>query len=313
MDKLQRHPLLQVTEDDVRKAREFYNLDENRISESLEAIGSWFKKQDHLAEVYRLIYPDLLERLFLMSRGSVEMTKNKLDKLFTMRGMMPDICLNMTYREFEELNDWLIYVPLPKLNPADQTRVMMTQVISGKADDWNMLAYMRYSFLVGEFRLHYDYSLGDRYVIDLQNTTFSLVTKLNPIILKKAEILCTEGFGTKIKGIHFLNAPSFVDKLVAIVKQGLRGKVANRLHVHRTYEDFHNEISKEILPKEYGGDGPSCAKLAELWRDTLKTKEAEKIIEINNKLISDETKRMNGKFNEEYFGIPGSFRSLTVD
>lgn len=81
-----------------------------------------------------------------------------------------------------------------------------------------------------------------------------------PIII--INVLLQEGYGTKIKGIHFINAPSFVDKFVSLVKQGLKEKVANRLHVHNTCEDLHKEISREILPKEYGGDGPSCEKLA---------------------------------------------------
>ncbi|XP_039752555.1 alpha-tocopherol transfer protein-like [Pararge aegeria] len=314
MDTLQYHPLLLITEDDIKKARQFYNVeDETRIKDSLKAIESWCKKQDHLVEAYQYLHPNMLERMFLLARGSVEMTKIKFDKLFTMRGMMPDICLNKSLQEFDELSECLRYVPLPKLNPGDQSRVMVTQVISGKWEKFNLLSYMRYCFLIGEYRLHYDYSLSDRYIIDLKDINISILAKLNPIILKRGEILCTEGFGTKIKGIHILNAPSFVDKFVSLIKQGLKEKVANRLHVHNTYEDLHKEISKEILPKEYGGESLTCEKLAERWKDTLKTKEAEKIIYDSNKLITDETKRTTAKFNEEYLGMPGSFRSLTVD
>ena len=59
-----------------------------------------------------------------------------------------------------------------------------------------------------------------------------------------------------------MNAPSFVDKIVFIIKQGLREKIASRLHVHSSYEDLYKEIPKEYLPKDYGGDVPSCEKLA---------------------------------------------------
>lgn len=71
-----------------------------------------------------------------------------------------------------------------------------------------------------------------------------------------------EGFGTKIKGIHILNAPTFVDRLVFLLKQALREKVASRLHVHNSYEDLHKHIPKEILPKDYGGDEQYCSKLS---------------------------------------------------
>lgn len=59
-----------------------------------------------------------------------------------------------------------------------------------------------------------------------------------------------------------MNAPSFVDKIVFIIKQGLREKIASRLHVHSSYEDLYKEIPKEYLPEDYGGDVPSCEKLA---------------------------------------------------
>nr|XP_034827499.1 alpha-tocopherol transfer protein-like isoform X1 [Maniola hyperantus] len=314
MKAIEYHPLLQITEDDIEKVRKLYNLDdETMIRDSLEAIEAWCKKQDHLVNAYHHLHSNMLERLFLLSSGSVEMTKMKIDKLFTMRGMMPELCLNKSLDEFENLSECLHYVPLPKLNPADRSRVMVTQVKSGKWEEFNLLSYMRYCYLIGEYRLHFDYSLADRYIIDLKNIGISILTKLNPIVLKKGEILCTEGFGTKIKGIHLLNATSFVDKFVSLIKQGLKEKVASRLHVHSSYEELHNEISKEILPKEYGGDGPTCEKLAEQWRDTLKTKDGIKIIEDSNELITDETKRTTSKFNEEYLGMPGSFRTLTVD
>lgn len=71
-----------------------------------------------------------------------------------------------------------------------------------------------------------------------------------------------EGIGTKIKGIHILNAPPFVDKLIFLLKQALREKVANRVHVHSTYADLHKHIPKEIIPEDYDGDEQSCAKLS---------------------------------------------------
>ncbi|XP_045454112.1 uncharacterized protein LOC123663481 [Melitaea cinxia] len=314
METLPYHPLLEVKQEEMKKTRQFYDLDDiDRINKSLETIEDWCKKEPHLAEGFQYISKNILERVFILSKGSVEGTKNKIDKLMTMRGMTPELSLNKSIDEFESLSETILYVPLPKLCPTDQSRIMVTQIISGKWDLFNLLSYLRYCFMIGEYRLHYDYCLSERFIIDLSNVNINLLTKLNPVILKKAELLCTEGFGTKIKGIHILNAPSFVDKFVFIIKQGLKEKVANRLHVHNTYEELHKEIPKEVLPKDFDGDGPSCAKLAEQWRDILKTEESRKIIDKYNKLVSDESKRSSVKFNEEYMGMPGSFRRLDVD
>lgn len=45
----------------------------------------------------------------------------------------------------------------------------------------------------------------------------------------------------------------------------------------------------------------------------LKSDEVRNVSEKFDKLISDESKRSEMKFNEEYLGMPGSFRKLTVD
>ncbi|CAH0713630.1 unnamed protein product, partial [Brenthis ino] len=314
METITHHPLLIVTPEEMKKVRQFFNLDDvYRIRESLEAIEEWCKKQDHLVTAFQYLNRSMLERLLLLSRGSTEGTKTKIDKLFTMRAMMPEICLNKTIEEFEHFSDCILYVPLPNLCPSDQSRVTVTQPLAGKLDEFNVLSYIRYCFLIGEYRLSYDYCISERFILDLQNINMNFLTKLNPIILKKGEIICTEAYGTKIKGIHIINAPSFVDKFVFVLKQGLKEKVASRLYVHNSYEDLHKEIPKQILPKEYGGDGPSCEKLADQWKDCLKSKEARRVIDECNKLVADESKRSEMKFNEEYLGMPGSFRKLTVD
>ncbi|KAM3963907.1 uncharacterized protein ACR2FA_001942 [Aphomia sociella] len=306
--------LVQVTPEDLKETRENLGInDVNMIRESLHNLEEWLKKQPHLAEASKHMSPNILERFFILARGSVEGTKTKIEKLFTTRGMMPELSLHKTVEEFETLWEKVNYVPLPKLSPKNQSRVMITQFLTDKLDEFNLLSYFRYNFLVGEFRLNYDYCSSETFVIDLHNLGMSHMTKLNPIVIKKAEILCTEGFGTKISGIHIVNATPFVDKLVTILKSTLKPKVAGRVHVHKTYEDLHKYIPKEILPKDYNGDEQSCSKLAEQWKEVLRTEEATRIITNMDKLITDESKRDVSKFNQEYMGMPGSFRKLNVD
>lgn len=40
--------------------------------------------------------------------------------------------------------------------------------------------------------MNYEYNMSERHILDLQNVnTVSAITKLNPVLLKKAEVLCT--------------------------------------------------------------------------------------------------------------------------
>lgn len=50
-----------------------------------------------------------------------------------------------------------------------------------------------------------------------------------------------------------------------------------------------------------------------LWKETLSSEQARKLIKDSDQLVSDESKRSSSKFNEEYLGMPGSFRKLDVD
>uniref|UniRef100_A0A2H1WHW8 SFRICE_018148 n=1 Tax=Spodoptera frugiperda TaxID=7108 RepID=A0A2H1WHW8_SPOFR len=314
MEEIPHHPLITVTPESVKKVRQMCEIDDvQKIKDCLDIIEEWISKQDHLVEASKYITRNLLERVFLIAKGSTEGTKRRIERLLTSRGMMPELCMNRTVEEFETQWDVVHYVPLPKLHPVDQSRVMVTQFLTEKLDPFSILSYFRYCFLIGEYRINYDYTPSERFVIDLTNIHFGLLGKLNPITIKKSEVLCTEGIGTKIKGIHILNAPPFIDKLVFILKQALREKVANRVHVHNSYEDLQKHIPREILPKDYGGDDQSVAKLSERWKETLRTPEARQLIKDAEKLVSDESKRQTSKFNEEYMGMPGSFRKLTVD
>lgn len=314
MEKLPYHPLVIVTQEDLQKARELYGVqDINSLRESLDILEKWLQKQPHLAEGSKYLSPANLERAFITAKGSVEETKRRLERMFTSRGMMPELCLNRTVEEFKDEWEVVNYVPLPKICPSDRSRVMVTQFLTEKLEKFSILAYFRLCFMVGEYRLNFDYTPAERFIIDFKNIHIGLLIKINPVVVKKAEVLCTEGIGTKIKGIHILNAPTFVDKIIHLLKQALREKLANRIHVHSTYEDLHKYIPKEILPKDYGGDEESCSKLSEKWKKLLRQEEARKIIQDTEKLVSDETKRHESKFNEEYMGMPGSFRRLAVD
>ncbi|VVC96104.1 unnamed protein product [Leptidea sinapis] len=316
MEGLPQNPLIVITPEDIKKIRAQYDLnDVQRINESVSAVQEWAQKQEHLKGALKYIHQGVLERLLLFAKGSVEATKKKLEKLLTYRNMMPDLCSGRSIKEFEKFSEFGTFVPLPKMCPTDQSRIMVTQVFSAdKLEDFNLLTYFRYCFLMGEIRLHYDYWNSERYIIDLSNMSFGLLSKLvNPAVIKKAEILCTEVYGTKIKGIHFVNAPSYVDKIVLVVKQGLKAKVATRIYVHNSYADLHKYIPKEILPEDFDGDGPSLIKLAEQWKEMIKSDESVKIFTNAEKWVSDESKRTSSTFNEEYLGMPGSFRKLDLD
>nr|ATY51939.1 CTD28 [Heliconius melpomene] len=292
------HLLLQVSEDDIAKVNQEYNLDDVKIKDYINIINIWCNKQDHLVEAHKYMTPDVITRLIIISRGKVEETKTKIERLMTTRGMLPEVILNKSYEEFENLLENVIFIPMPKLD-VSKSRIMIAKYCNPD--------------LLGEFRLYVDYNISDIHILDLKGLTLNDVAQFNPIIFRKGEILHTKGYGLRVKGIHILNAPTYADKFISVLKPVLSEKVAGRIHVHNSYDDLHKYIPKTFLPEDYGGEEPSIAVIHEQWKEYLKTDEARKFLENSNKLKSDESKRNCAKFNEEYLGMPGSFRKLNVD
>ncbi|KAI8442109.1 hypothetical protein MSG28_005735 [Choristoneura fumiferana] len=263
------HPLLQLTEKQVQAVRDYGGLDLDRLKEDVQTVLDWCSKEEHLqAAVPYLAKTNMVERMLLLSKGSVEICKKRIDHVLTARGLIPELTLNRKPEEFKEILSCVNYVALPKVHPVDNSRVLVCK-FKEDLENFTLLRYFRYTFY--------------------------------------------EGYGIKVKGIHLLNAPSFVDKFVFLLKQGMKQKVAERIHVHSTYEDLHEQVPKEILPKDYGGDAPSVEKLDAAWTDLLSSEEAQRMIKDLDKIVSDESRRTSSKFNEEYLGIPGSFRKLDFD
>ncbi|XP_045454285.1 retinaldehyde-binding protein 1-like [Melitaea cinxia] len=285
--------LLRVSEEEKIKIREEFNLDEKKVNENLDVIEEWCEKQEHLKEALQYFDRKLLEYIHILARGSIEATKTKIDKILTTRGLLSELTLNMSIDEFENFSE-------------NMFKVIMK--VEGLNIKWIILITS-----IGDQRSRHDYSICDRHILDFKNMNINIVSKINPITLKKVQVLGTETYGLRIKGIHFVNTPPLAAKLSNLLKLIFKDKISRRIHVHASYEELHKEIPKEVLPGDYGGDGPNCAQIAEQWKEYLKTDKARKIMEISNKMKSDESKRSSIKFNEEYLGMSGTFRSLNVD
>ncbi|CAH0713623.1 unnamed protein product, partial [Brenthis ino] len=117
----------------------------------------------------------------------------------------------------------------------------------------------------------------------------------------------------KIKAIYIITASKLIDAFVTIFKQVLNPKVADRIQILKSKEELHKVISKSILPKDYGGEERSLKELQDEWLDILSTEEHMNYVREMNTAGTDESLRQRDKFTEQYAGMPGTFRLLTVD
>lgn len=59
----------------------------------------------------------------------------------------------------------------------------------------------------------------------------------------------------RLKGVHFLNAPYFMDKVMMLIKPFLKQSLLNILHIHQpNSEGLYKYVPKKAFPKEEGGE-----------------------------------------------------------
>lgn len=104
-------------------------------------------------------------------------------------------------------------------------------------------------------------SEGHIFVIDMQNIVFGHMARINLMVMKKFFMYLQEGLPVRLKGFHFINAVSFMDKIMALIKPFMKKELLQLLHIHPQNEDmsgFYKFVPQECLPSDLGGKAESC-------------------------------------------------------
>nr|ATY51936.1 CTD24 [Heliconius melpomene] len=308
MESLPQNCILEFNPDTLTYLRIQYNLDSpGRIEEAISVLQEWIYKQPHFLK--RDFPQDYLERTIIISKGSVEKAKKKLDRICTLRTIFPEFFGVHNVHEYELLND-LYGVFLPKITN-DHYRVFFLKnkgkkYINGFAD------FYRYLFMQFEYIQAYDYCNGLTIVFDYTEANIMETLKwFSPVNLKDATTTIREGYGMRIKGLHLLSDSKAIEAIIALFKQVLSEKLIGRVHVHKTIESLYEYIPKDILPVEYGGKEKSLLQLHEECKNALTSNEFSDYLREMNKARTDEKLRQDD--NHQYMGTQGTFRTLNVD
>uniref|UniRef100_A0A2A4J2F6 CRAL-TRIO domain-containing protein n=1 Tax=Heliothis virescens TaxID=7102 RepID=A0A2A4J2F6_HELVI len=285
--------------------------DINKLKQDIDQLQDWIRKQPHfkLKEFDR----DFLERYLIYSKGSIERAKQRFDKLCTFTSLMPEFLQNFDIKnEFQPLHNVCLTCILPKPTP-DNYRVIVSSLTGVDDSKFELVSYYRYLIVVGHYMLQNDYCNGYELVGDARNLTMATVMKLNPVTIHKALTCITEALGQRMKKIHLISGSKFFDTLLVVFKQGLSQKLSQRLHVHNSVESLYDHIKREHLPKDLGGDEKTIKELNDLNFKEVSTDSHIAKVKNMEQATTDESSRLTTKFNEEYSGMPGSFKTLCVD
>ncbi|XP_038216350.1 uncharacterized protein LOC119835530 [Zerene cesonia] len=173
---------------------------------------------------------------------------------------------------------------------------------------------MPLQFQIAEYVKQCDFAFGYHLVVDFLNiNVIDLINKLNIVEFRQSFNLYMEAYGMRIIAIHIVSTSKLIDAFVTILKQILKPKIVERIKLHKSWDELHDILGKEVIPNDFGGYEKSVKDIHDDWVEELSNPGFRQYLREMNSASTDESRRPSNKFSEEYAGVPGTFRVLSVD
>ncbi|KAI5638803.1 CRAL/TRIO domain-containing protein [Phthorimaea operculella] len=313
MENLPKDKLLQYNPDTLEEVRKLFGLnDPEAMKDAVDILDEWVKKQHHFTN--RNIDRRYLEATIIISKGSLETAKSRLDKSCTIRTLMPHMFKIYDIRQiFQAELKCVTQAALPKMTKNNE-RVVIHKVAAKELDPAVTL-YFNYTLpAFAEYVRRNDYAVSNHFVVDyLDAEVLELTKRLTITDLQETVTYGLGCCGFRLKGFYVISSSKLIEGIVTLFRKVLGAKLGSRIHVLKDRESLNKIFDKEVLPKDYGGFEKPLAELQEEWLNIITSKEHLEYLKEINSCCTDESKRQNCLFNQEYMGVPGSFRKMNVD
>ncbi|VVC96102.1 unnamed protein product [Leptidea sinapis] len=290
MESLPKCTILKFHPDTLEQVRKAVNFDKpEEIRDALNILKEWIKQQPHLL------------------KKDFKRAKKQIDSVCTIRTLLPRYFGDFDIKkDFARMLSRTYVVLLPRLTKKYQ-RVSILKIHGIVEDVEQFLEYYRYS--LAEYAKTHDYVDAYQHIIDMTECNLGeFLAKANPLELR--QIGC---YGIRLKGIHIISKSKLVQSFLSILKLVLKPKLIQRLQCHENYDEILKLIGEEVLPIDFGGTEQSLADIQNQWIEVLSSPKHREYVNDMNLASTDESLRPKGEFNEEYAGLPGTFRALSVD
>ncbi|XP_028157598.1 clavesin-1-like [Ostrinia furnacalis] len=280
--------------------------------EDLAKLRAWLKTQPHLPGEY-LTDLDLL-LVFHCCERSAEVAKQVLDLHYTLRTLFTaffkdrvidrkvDLCLNT-----------ILYAPIPTPTKEGH-RCVYLRLLDPDARLFFFPDVVKTFMMVFDLWQHEEGTWpGFVIMIDMDQATLGHIARLEIMTIRQVLYFLQECMLMRLKGVHFLNAPHFMDKLMMLLKPFLKKELLEMIRIHQVGADTpYEHLPKEAFPKDEGGQYKDHATIRDELIQRLKS---------NPDFFKDESKkRVNENLRpgkkttvEDLFGIQGSFKKLDID
>nr|CAH7728416.1 unnamed protein product [Callosobruchus chinensis] len=302
--------LLEFSADEKRAVLKEHDCTEEELEQLIDRIKEWIIKADlPVEENARNKYRTAL----LNCKLSLERTKECLRGYYQIRTIYSNFfdMLVPNTKDYMLAKQLVKMAFLPKLSP-DLSRIALVRIDDPQGQAPDGLFYELIPILNTELRISTeDYFLTNTIIIDLEGFGLKNVIKYTPTV-NNILVHLMLSINLRLKGLHFLNAPPIMDKVMFLVKNFLPTKFFNKVHVHKNADTLYKFIPKECLPENYGGALRSLEQLHEDWCKASESQEEffEKLLTVK---CEGDLSHMKRQDNDCGFGTDGSFKKLAID
>ncbi|KAH8245726.1 hypothetical protein KR038_001220 [Drosophila bunnanda] len=286
------------------------------MAKRVQELQEWAEKQLQLPPKISCL---LLRRFLHTTRGDLSASQRLIEHNYGLRNKYANIFidrdpLDASSQQLLEVAD---LVPLPGLTP-ENNKLLFYRLVDFDADKFNFTAGIKVFFMMADCRFAVEdkerLSDGEIPIFDMAGYTLRHLTKTALGALRVYMKFVQEAHPVRLKEIHVLNCPSFVDKVMAVVKPFIKSEVFKLIHFHLPgAETPFRHFPRSMLPEEYGGEAGKMADLKAQWMQLLK-EQRDYLMDPQNWQINKLKKGSRGKTNDAADShISQNLRSLEID
>ncbi|XP_068085424.1 alpha-tocopherol transfer protein-like [Anabrus simplex] len=192
------------------------------LERDVKYLMDWISQQPHLPDGIdeRLVRNSLIAR-----KNSLEKVKHSIDMLYTVKDLVPEFFgkRDPLDLELQEIFNKQFAYPFPKLTP-NGSRVLMYKILDLDAKEFDFCKAAKMGLLMATVQLLEGACLNWVLVYDLRGFTFGHLSTITIPQAKKFLMIIQEAYPVRIKAIHIIYAPPFIDTILSLFKPFMKKK-----------------------------------------------------------------------------------------
>lgn len=127
-------------------------------------------------------------------------------------------------------------LPLPNTNGPDGPRVVLARPGAFDPNEYDLAELFRATLMILDTCHIIDDNItiaGQINILDAKGVSVAHLSKINPLFMKKMAMTFQDGNPARLKGLHYVNAPTPFITLFNVFKQFLNEKIKSRVYQYQ--------------------------------------------------------------------------------